>query len=131
MMIDATLLLLFTAAHTTENDSLEKLINHFDNEQKEDIFRTMHDPNHRHPRHRGMDWMRIHIEQLLQLKSCNLLLFLFVLSMLRTMIFHILDHKNKKMKSHFFQLLMAECLEYSMRHHHIKNAIILTHSVQE
>ncbi|XP_031638568.1 zinc transporter ZIP10 isoform X2 [Contarinia nasturtii] len=34
------------------DDQLIKLINTFDNEQKEDIFRTMHDPNHRHPRHR-------------------------------------------------------------------------------
>lgn len=55
-MIDATLLLSFTAAYATESDSLAKLINSFNNEQKEDIFRTMHDPNHRHPRHRGMDY---------------------------------------------------------------------------
>lgn len=48
------LLLSFTAtAHAAENDYLIKLINTFDNEKQEDIFRTMHDPNHRHPRHRG------------------------------------------------------------------------------
>lgn len=53
-MIDAKLLLSFTAtAYAAENDYLIKLINTFDNEKQEDIFRTMHDPNHRHPRHRG------------------------------------------------------------------------------
>lgn len=50
------ILLSFTASASYaagNDDQLIKLINTFDNEQKEDIFRTMHDPNHRHPRHRG------------------------------------------------------------------------------
>lgn len=50
-------LLSFAAApaHAADNDyNLIKIINKIDNDKQDDVFRTMHDPNHRHPRHRGM-----------------------------------------------------------------------------
>lgn len=39
--------------YTAEDDYLIKLLKTMNNEQQADVFRTMHDPNHRHPRHRG------------------------------------------------------------------------------
>lgn len=49
-------LLSFAApAQAADNDyNLIKIINKIDNDKHDDVFRTMHDPNHRHPRHRGM-----------------------------------------------------------------------------
>lgn len=35
------------------DDYLIRLLNTMNNEQQADVFRTMHDPSHRHPRHRG------------------------------------------------------------------------------
>lgn len=59
-MIDAKLLLSFTATtNAADKEYLIKLINTFDSERQEDIFRTMHDPNHRHPRHRGTHLIHI------------------------------------------------------------------------
>lgn len=43
-----------TTVYEAEKDyNIIKLMNVFDNDKQEDIFRTMHDPFHRHPRHRG------------------------------------------------------------------------------
>lgn len=43
-----------TTVYAAERDyNIIKLMNVFDNDKQEDIFRTMHDPFHRHPRHRG------------------------------------------------------------------------------
>lgn len=43
-----------TTIYAAEKDyNIIKLMNVFDSEKQEDIFRTMHDPFHRHPRHRG------------------------------------------------------------------------------
>lgn len=43
-----------TTAYAAEKDyNIIKLMNVFDNDKQENIFRTMHDPFHRHPRHRG------------------------------------------------------------------------------
>lgn len=43
-----------TTIYSAENDyNIIKLMKAFDNDKQEDIFRTMHDPFHRHPRHRG------------------------------------------------------------------------------
>lgn len=35
------------------DDYLIKLLNTMNNEQQADVFRTMHDPSNRHPRHQG------------------------------------------------------------------------------
>lgn len=49
-----TTTLLPTTTYSTESDfNLINLFKAFDSEKQEDIFRVMHDPNHRHPRHRG------------------------------------------------------------------------------
>lgn len=43
-----------TTVYAAEKDyNIIKLMNVFDNDKQENIFRTMHDPFHRHPRHRG------------------------------------------------------------------------------
>lgn len=43
-----------TTIYSADKDyNIIKLMNVFDNDKQEDIFRTMHDPYHRHPRHRG------------------------------------------------------------------------------
>lgn len=43
-----------TTVYAAEKDyNIIKLMNAFDNDKQKDIFRTMHDPFHRHPRHRG------------------------------------------------------------------------------
>lgn len=43
-----------TTIYAAEKDyNIIKLMNAFDNDKQKDIFRTMHDPFHRHPRHRG------------------------------------------------------------------------------
>lgn len=48
-----------TQLPTTTDDHLIKLIHTLDDAQQEHVFRTMHDPSHRHPRHRGKSFNQI------------------------------------------------------------------------
>lgn len=45
------------------DESIIKIMNEFDAEKQEGLFRTMHDPLHRHPRHRGesLKWPNRHV----------------------------------------------------------------------
>lgn len=54
-----------TTIYAAEKDyNIIKLMNVFNNDKQEDIFRTMHDPFHRHPRHRGKCARNYHLHSI-------------------------------------------------------------------